>query len=316
MTVKMKDKMTLKQKMKRYGSMMPLLIPAVALAIVFSYIPMVGILMAFKTDLNLFLYEPFEAFVNATWTMDNFAKIFSSGEFMGILGTTLLISVLKIVILFPIPILFAVLFVEIKNRIASKLMQAIIYLPYFVSWAVATGIFMKMFSSYGMVNTVLIKLGLMNSDTPVRWYDDPSKFLFLMLFTGGWKDIGWSMIVYISSIISIDATYYEAARLDGASKLQQIFRITLPLIKGTIVTMFILRICYILDAGFDQIFTMLTDATRDKWEIIGTYVYRIGLQESEYGFSTAVGLLNSVAALIIILTGNFTLKRISGQGIW
>ncbi|MDE5547424.1 MAG: ABC transporter permease subunit, partial [Clostridia bacterium] len=111
-------------------------------------------------------------------------------------------------------------------------------------------------------------------------------------------------------------TYYEAARLDGASKMQQIFRITLPLIKGSIVTMFILRICYILDAGFDQIFTMLNNATRDKWEIIGTYVYRVGLQQSDYGFSTAVGLLNSVAALVIIITGNFVVKKFSGKGIW
>ena len=312
----MKTQMTLKEKMKRYGSLMPFLLPAVILALLFSYIPMVGILMAFKSDLNLFLYEPFEAFVNAAWTLEHFATIFSSGEFLGILGTTLLISVLKIAVLFPIPILFALLFVEIKNRVASKIMQSIIYLPYFISWAVATGIFMNMFSSYGMVNTICIKLGIMNSANPVLWYQDPNKFLFLMLFTGGWKDIGWSMIVYISSILSIDSTYYEAARLDGASKMQQIFKITLPLIKGTIITMFILRICYILDAGFDQIFTMLTDGTRDRWEIIGTYVYRIGLQQNDYGFSTAVGLFNSVAALIIIMAGNFAVKRISGQGIW
>lgn len=313
----MKTKMTIKEKFKRCGSLLPFLIPAVLLAIIFSYIPMVGILMAFKSNLNLALYDSaFEAFFRATWTMDNFAKLFSSGEFLGILGTTLLISVLKIVVLFPIPIIFAVLFVEIKKRVASKVIQSIIYLPYFVSWAVATGIFMNMFSSYGMVNTICIKLGLMDANTPVRWYESPDKFLFLMLFTGGWKDIGWSMIVYISSILSIDSTYYEAARLDGATKMQQIFKITLPLIKGTIVTMFILRICYILDAGFDQIFTMLTDGTRDRWEIIGTYVYRIGLQQSEYGFSTAVGLLNSVAALIIIIAGNFTAKRVSGKGIW
>ena len=309
--------MTLKEKMKRYGSLMPFVLPAVLLALLFSYIPMVGILMAFKDKITLTgRYGPFEAFMRASWTMEHFVKIFSGAEFMRILGNTLLISVLKIVVLFPIPIIFAVLFVEIKNRVASKLIQSIIYLPYFVSWAVATGIFMTMFSADGMVNTILIKLGMMDANAPTLWYYEPNKFLFLMLFTGGWKDIGWSMIVYISSILSIDTTYYEAARLDGASKMQQIFKITLPLIKGTIVTMFILRICYILDAGFDQIYTMLTGATRDKWEIIGTYVYRIGLGEKNYGFSTAVGLFNSVAALIIIISGNFVVKKISGKGIW
>ncbi|MDE7296911.1 MAG: ABC transporter permease subunit [Clostridia bacterium] len=312
----MKSDMTIKEKMKRYGSLMPFLIPCVALALLFSYIPMVGILMAFKGKINLFLYEPFEAFVKAPWSMENFAKIFENEDFMKILGNTLLISVLKIAVLFPIPIIFALLFAEIKNPTASKLMQSVMYLPYFLSWAVATGIFMNMFSSYGMVNTICIKLGLMSKDSPVLWYQNPSKFLFLMLFTGGWKDIGWSMIVYVSAILSIDSTYYEAARLDGAGKMQQIFLITLPLIKGTIVTMFILRICYILDAGFDQIFTMLNNSTRDKWEIIGTYVYRVGLQQSDYGFSTAVGLLNSVAALVIIIAGNFIVKKFSGKGIW
>lgn len=312
----MKSDMTIKEKMKRYGSLMPFLLPCVVLAILFSYIPMVGILMAFKVKINTFLYQPIEAFFRAPWSMENFAKIFSDAEFMRILGNTLLISVLKIVVLFPIPVIFALLFAEIRNPTASKLMQSVMYLPYFLSWAVATGIFMNMFSSYGMVNTICIKLGLMSEASPVLWYQDSGKFIFLVLFTGGWKDIGWSMIVYVSAILSIDSTYYEAARLDGASKMQQMLRITLPLIKGTIVTMFILRVCYILDAGFDQIYTMLNSATREEWEIIGTYVYRVGLQQSDYGFSTAVGLLNSVAALAIIIAGNFIVKKISGKGIW
>lgn len=310
----MKNQHALKFRLKKHWSTLLLLLPAVVLGVVCSYVPMVGILMAFKTNLNLYIYEPFTAFLNAEWTLENFQIIFAGEEFLGVLWNTLYISVLKIVVLFPLPIIVSLLLTEVKNIRVSRMCQSLMYLPHFLSWSIITGIFMSVFATDGLVNNVLILFG-MDASEAVNWYTDPSKFVFLVLFTDGWKGIGWSSIVYIAAINAISPEYYEASRLDGAGKLSQIWYITLPLIKNVIVTMLIMRICYIMDAGFDQIYTMHNAATRPVWQIIGTYIYEKGLQQGNYSFSTAVGLFNSVVALIMILVGNFVAKKISGKGV-
>lgn len=307
-------KITLKAKLKKHWSTLLLLMPAFILGVMFSYIPMVGLAMAFKTDINLLRYEPLEAFLKAPWTLDNFSDIFSGGEFGAVLGNTLLISVLKIVVLFPIPIIMSLFLTEIKSAKLSKLYQSLIYLPHFLSWSVITGIFNNVFASDGFLNNLLIFFG-MDKTNAVNWYTQPDKFIFLVLFTDGWKSIGWSCIVYIAALNAISPEYYEAAKLDGAGKWAQIWFVSIPFIKGTIVTMFIMRICYIMDAGFDQIYTMHNAATRENWQIIGTYVYRKGLQQGDYGFSTAVGLFNSLVALTLILVGNFVAKKTTGKGV-
>lgn len=307
-------KALLKQRLKKHWSTLLFLLPAVVLGIVFSYIPMVGILMAFKTELNLFRYDVFDAFFHAEWTFSHFRALFGGKEFLTALGNTLLISVLKIVVLFPLPIIVALCLCEIKNKHVSRLMQSMIFLPHFLSWSVVTGIFTNVFAQNGIVNNVLAIFGL-RSENMVNWYTQPGRFVFLVLFTDGWKGVGWSSIVYIAAINAISTDYYEAARLDGASKWRQIRNITLPLIKGTIVTMLIMRICYIMDAGFDQIYTMHNAATKQTWQIIGTYIYERGLLQGNYTFSTAVGLFNSVIALIMIGLGNFVAKRTTGKGV-
>lgn len=307
-------KSLLKTRLKKHWSTLLFLLPAVVLGIVFSYIPMVGILMAFKTELNLFRYDVFDAFFHAEWTLEHFRALFGGEEFLTALGNTLLISVLKIVVLFPLPIIVALFLCEIGHKHVSRLMQALIYLPHFLSWSIVTGIFTNVFAKNGIVNSVLTAFG-MDPDSTVNWYTQPGRFIFLVLLTDGWKGVGWSSIVYIAAINAISPEYYEAARLDGAGKLRQIFSITLPLIKGTIVTMLIMRICYIMDAGFDQIYTMHNAATKQTWQIIGTYIYERGLLQGNYTFSTAVGLFNSVVALLMIGIGNFIAKRTTGKGV-
>ena len=291
-----------------------MLMPAVILGIIFAYIPMAGVLIAFKTDLNLLRYEPLDAFLKAPWTLENFSEIFNGTEFGAVLGNTLLISFLKIVILFPVPVVMSLFLTEIKSARVSKFYQSLIYLPHFLSWSVITGIFSNVFASDGFLNNVFIAFG-MDQGNAVNWYTQPDKFIFLVLFTDGWKGIGWSCIVYIAALNAISPEYYEAAKLDGAGKWAQIWFVSIPFIKGTIVTMFIMRICYIMDAGFDQIYTMHNAATREEWQIIGTYVYRKGLQQGDYGFSTAVGLFNSLVALMLILVGNFVAKKATGKGV-
>ncbi len=304
------------KKERRRLSLLPFLIPAIVLALIFCYMPMIGLLMGFKTKLNLFIYEPLEAFFNAEWTLENYRVLFSDANFLSALGNTLLISVLKIVILFPIPILFAIFLTDMGNLRMRKIFQAVVYLPHFLSWAIVAALFKKVFSSYGIVNSFLIQLGLMDAANPTLWFQDTSKFLFLVLFTEGWKEIGWSMIVYVSAILAIDQDMLEAARIDGAGKLAQMWYITLPAISTTITTMFILRISYLLDAGFDQIYALHTVTTSNRWQILGTYIFKLGIQEGDYAFSTAVSFFNSVVALLLVLAGNLITKRISGKGIY
>ena len=307
--------MTLKSKFKKRGVLLPFLIPSRIVTIICCYIPMCGILFAFKDRVNLFIYDPFEAFVNANWTLEHFSKIFSGNEFLRALGNTLLISFLKIIFVFPLPIVLAIFICDIKIKWCSKLFQACMYLPYFLSWAVVSGIFMDVLSSYGVVNRLLISLGIMDKSAPFIWFQEASCFPFLVVFTDAWKGAGYGTSIYIAAIIGINTELYDATKIDGATKLQRIVHITLPGIKNTIVAMFIFRICYMMDAGFDQIYTMLTPALEGKWQIIGTYVYNIGIKQANYTFSTAVGVFNSVVALILILTGNYISKKFVGRGI-
>ena len=313
----MEREQNIKKKLNRKSlSLLPFLIPAVILALVFNYAPMIGLLMGFKEKLNLFVYSPLEAFFKADWTLAHYETLFSNEFFLKALGNTLLISGLKIVILFPLPILMAILITEIPMGKVSKVYQTIMYLPHFLSWAVVTGIFMKVFSSYGIVNEFLITLGIMDKSSPILWYQEPDKFLFLVLFTEGWKEIGWSTIVYISAILAIDQDMLEACKIDGANEFRKIVSLILPSIATTIATMFILRIAYMLDAGFAQIYTMHTVTTSNVWEILGTYIFRLGIKEGDYAFSAAVSFFNSVTGLGLVLIGNYFSKKFFGKGIY
>ena len=305
---------TLQSRIKKHRSLIPFVIPAVAFAFVFCYLPMVGILIAFKDNPNFLRYEVFEAFSKSDWTMENFQKNFSDPEIMRYLRNTLIISVMKIVILFPMPVFLAVLISEVRNQGFSKIVQGIVFLPHFFSWVVIVGIFNSLFGLYGPINNIGEILG----GERIYFMGEPGWFRWLVVILSGWKEIGYSSIVYIAAISAIDPSLYEAAKLDGASKLRQIWSLTIPLIMPTIVTMLIIRIGYLMDAGFEQVYAMLNSNTRETGEIIGTYVYRLGLGagSADYGLSTAVGLLNGLVSLALILCANKLSKKTMGTGIW
>lgn len=303
-----------KDRMKKNGPLMPFLVPAMVFAIIFSYLPMIGILIAFKDNPNFGRYDVFEAFSRASWTLDNFRVLFSDPEILRYVGNTLIISVLKIVILFPLPIILAVMISEVKNRVFSKVIQGMVFLPHFLSWVVITGIFNNILDIYGPINNIITGMG----GSAIFFMGEAGWFRPLVLLLSGWKEIGYSSIVYVAAITAIDSALYEAARIDGAGKMTQIFKITIPQILPTIMVMLIIRIGYLMDAGFEQIFTMLNPYTRETGEIIGTYVYRLGLGTGtrDYGLSTAVGLFNGVISLVLILCSNFISKKKFGTGIW
>lgn len=299
---------------RKNKSLIPFLIPAMVFALIFSYLPMIGILIAFKDNPNFGRYDVFEAFSRASWTLDNFRILFSDPEILKYIGNTLIISVMKIIILFPLPIILAVMISEVKNKTFSKIIQGMVFLPHFLSWVVITGIFNNLLDLYGPINNMITSMG----GDAVYFMGEAGWFRPLVVILSGWKEIGYSSIVYVSAITAIDSSLYEAAQIDGASKLKQIWKITIPQILPTIIVMLIIRIGYLMDAGFEQVYTMLNPYTRETGEIIGTYVYRLGLGTGtrDYGLSTAVGLFNGVISLILILGANFISRKKFGTGIW
>lgn len=303
-----------KDGVRKNKGLIPFIIPAMIFAVIFSYLPMIGILIAFKDNPNFGRYDVFEAFGRAEWTLDNFRILFSDAEILKYIGNTLIISIMKIIILFPLPIILAVMISEVKNRVFSKVIQGLVFLPHFLSWVVITGIFNNLLDIYGPVNGLITGLG----GEAVYFMGEPGWFRWLVVILSGWKEIGYSSIVYVSAITAIDSSLYEAAKIDGASKMKQIWKITIPQILPTILVMLIIRIGYLMDAGFEQVYTMLNSYTRETGEIIGTYVYRLGLGTGtrDYGLSTAVGLFNSFISLILILGANFISKKKFGTGIW
>jgi putative aldouronate transport system permease protein len=308
------NKMTLGAKVHKYKSLIPFVLPAMLFALVFSYLPMAGILIAFKDNPNFLRYDVLEAFNRSEWTLENFKILFSDPEILTYIKNTLIISVMKIVILFPLPVVLAVMITELRHQKFSKLVQGIVFLPHFFSWVVIVGIFNSIFGMYGPINNLSEVLG----GEPIYFMGEPAWFRWLVVTLSGWKEIGYSSIAYIAAIMSIDPSLYEAAKLDGASKLKQIWNITIPSIMPTIIVMLIIRIGYLMDAGFEQVYAMLNSLTRETGEIIGTYVYRLGfgMGSSDYGLSTAVGLFNGIISLLLILGANYVSKKKTGNGVW
>lgn len=308
LSIKKKKKRGLLYEIKKDWQLYILLVPGILFLFIFNYIPISGIVIAFQ-DFNIF-----KGIIDSTWVgMDNFIRLFNSPDFMKIFQNTLVISVLKIVILFPLPIVLAVLLNELKKLRFKKTIQTVIYLPHFISWVIVSGLFISLLSiNGGFINSIIVKLG----GNPIPFFMSKEYFRGVLIFTEGWKQVGWGTIVYLAAITGIDQEQFEVARIDGANKLQQIIHITIPSIAPTIILMFILRLGSLLEAGTEQILVMYNPVVYEVADVIGTYVYRVGLGTSDYSFSTAVGLFNSVVSFVLILTGNKLAKKLFGSSIW
>jgi putative aldouronate transport system permease protein len=311
-------KVGLRTQFKNKGNLFIFYIPAVVFSILFSYIPMMGLIMAFKENPNLFGSSSAVAgILDAGWVgLDNFKKIFSQPEVISALRNTLIISIQKIVIVFPIPIVLAILINELKGKVVKKSLEITMYLPYFLSWATIGGIFIAILNKEtGLVNNLLHWLG----HERIAFVTSNSTFRSVMVSTTAWKDIGWSTITYIAAITALDRNQIEAAKIDGASKWQQIKYITLPGIMPVVAVMLILRIGGIMNAGFEQIFVFYSPFIQESGDILGTYTYRLIRQSAlipQYAISTAVDFFNSVVALMLVVGGNFVSKKFFNKGIW
>lgn len=298
---------------RQHPGMYVMLLPGLFFLFIYKLFPLYGIQIAFR-DYNVFLgNNPIDAIAKSPWVgLKYFEQLFSSAQFLKGLGNTLTISVLKIIFLFPLPIICAILLNEIHHKLYHKLVQTVIYVPYFLSWVIIYGVFYSIVSSYGVLNSML---GLAGSDK-INLLSDPVKFIGLLVFTEGWKETGYNTIIYLASITAIDGTLFEAARMDGANRWKQIWHVTLPGLLPTIVLMLILRVGNILNAGFEQILVFYNSSVYSTADIIDTYVYRMGLGQMDFSLSSAMSLFNSVVAFILIVGANAVSRKLTERSIW
>lgn len=300
------------QKLKKYGSIYWFVLPAAFLALLFGYIPLVFLIGAFKNQVQFGIYGPSAIFIG-DWTLQHFVAIFTtnSEEFFRSLGNTLAINLIKLVLVFPLPILLAICLSEVKSTFLAKLFLIILCLPNFLSWPTVIGIWHNFFRYQGVINNLF--------GTTFDFFNDWNLFRFFVIFFDAWKGMGWNSIMFYTAIMSIDKSYYEAAELDGANKLQQILHLTLPSIFPIIALMFIMNITYILSCGFEEINLIAQwNPQYIQYETtLDYYLYKVSLQEAgNYSFATALGLFNSTVSLVFMLVGNKICRKFLNRGLW
>jgi putative aldouronate transport system permease protein len=300
-------------RLRRSISLYALLIPGVLLIFLFKYTPMYGLVIGFK-KYNIFLgSNPFDAIAKSPWVgMQNWTNLWQQSQFRQVIVNTLVISAIKIIIGFPVPILLALMINEVRQTALKRSLQTIMYLPHFMSWVVVGALFMNILSTTGIVNRTIIALG----GESQRFFMDNNWFRWILLFTSVWKGAGWNTIVYLAAITGIDEQLYEAARMDRANRLQQIWHITLPGIASTVVVMLILRLGSLMDAGFSQVIVMYNPTVYASGDIIDTYVYREGLGKMNWSTSTLVGMFNSVVNMVLVLGSNALSRKFTERSIW
>lgn len=275
--------------------------------IVFSYVPMYGIVIAFKD----FKYNL--GIIGSPWVgLKYFERMFSLPKFIDVLGNTLKISFLRLIVEFPFPIILALMLNEVRNSKVKRVLQTAYTFPNFVSWVVISGILVDFLETGGLVNRILHSMGMENQNV----LKDSDQFIAMLLISGVWKSAGWGAIIYLSALSSVDPTLYEAAIIDGANRVQCLFHITLPCITSTIVVMLILNMGNVMNAGFDQIFNLYNATVLDKADIIDTYVYRLAFNDGNFSYSTAVGIFKSVVNCTLLLTVNKIAHKMGQRGIY
>ncbi len=298
-----------RKNFQRYWMLYLIALPPLISMFVFSYLPMGGIILAFKD------YSPRLSMWSSDWMeplFEHFQTAFSGTDFWKVTINTLRISCLRLLVGLPAPIILALLLNEMRHRKLKKLIQTVVYLPHFLSWVVMAGMIRTIMSGDGLINTVMGELGL----SGIPFLTDENWFIFTLVFTDVWKGVGYGSIIYMAAIAGIDQEQYEAATLDGASRWQKMRYITLPGLAMAVTVNVILSLSGVLNGGFDQIFNLYSPVVYETADIIDTYVYRMGIISGDYGAATALGLAKSVVGLILIISTNKIIKKLGGEAIW
>jgi putative aldouronate transport system permease protein len=284
-----------------------MLIPVIIYYIVFKYLPMYGLVIAFKD------YNVFKGINASEWIgLENFTKVFKTDQFWKSTWNTLVLNLATLLINFPLTITVSLMLNEVRSARFKKLSQSLLYLPHFISWVVVAGIATNLFSQTdGSVNKLLMNIGF----DAIPFLNDKAWWVFTYVVCNIWKEIGWGTIIYLAAITGIDETLYEAAYIDGATKMQRILYITLPMIKSVVIVMLILSISKMMSIGLDAPLLLGNNKVMDVSEVISTYIYRLGIVKAEYSLSTVIGLFQSVVNIIILLLANRFAKLIGEEGI-
>ncbi|GAA3409589.1 ABC transporter permease [Paenibacillus hodogayensis] len=284
-----------------------MMIPVMAYYVIFHYAPMYGAMIAFKD------YSPMKGIMGSEWVgLTHFRDFFGSYYFWRILKNTLLISLFTLLFEFPAPIVLALLINEVRRRVFKRFVQTVTYMPYFISLVVICGMIKDFTNSGGVINTILTTFGYDGE----ALLQKPDLFRPLYVLSEIWQRVGWESIIYIAALMSIDQEQYEAARIDGASRWKQIVHITLPGILPIITIMFILRMGNMLNVGFEKIILLYNPAIYDTADVISSFVYRKGLLEFGWSYSSAVGLFNSVFNLLLLVSANYISRKINENSLW
>ncbi|MEK8130330.1 sugar ABC transporter permease [Paenibacillus filicis] len=299
-----------KEKLKRLVRnrwLYAMLLPGLLYFIIFKYIPMYGVLLAFKN------YQPFLGFAGSEWVgLKHFERFFGDPLFWMLMKNTFILAMYNIVFFFPLPIIVALMLNELRLAVYKQLIQTLIYIPHFMSWVVIVSIAYLFFTTEGgIVNELIAALG----GEKINFLLSPDWFRPFITAEVMWKETGWGTIIFLAALAGVDTQLYEAAKMDGANRMHQLWHITLPAIRSTIVILLILRMGHFLDTGFEQIYLSLNAMNREVAEVFDTYVYSTGISQGQYSYSTAVGLFKSVVGLVLVAASNYLSKKFGEEGI-
>lgn len=285
-----------------------LALPMLLYFLIFRYVPIWGVIISFQD------YSPFLGFWNSPWVgFEHFQRFFSNSDFWLLLRNTLGINLMNLIFFFPLPIILALMLNELRQETYKRLVQSVVYLPHFLSWVIIAGITFLLFSQQeGIVNKLLEAAG----QEKLQLLTEPQWFWVLLTLQSIWKDAGWGTIIFLAAMASVDPQLYEAAKMDGAGKLKQAWHVTLPGIRNVIVILLILRIGHMMDVGFEQVYLMMNGAVAEVADVFDTYVYRVGIQQGQFSYSTAIGLFKSIVGLILVVGANRLAKSLGEDGVY
>ena len=284
-----------------------LMLPGIIHFLIFKYLPLAGNAIAFQD------YNMFRGIANSDWVgLKHFMTIFTYEEFFNVLRNTIIFSFMSIIFGFPAPLILALLLNEVLRMWFKRTLQTLLYLPHFLSWVIVGGIFINLLSIDGVFNAILSVFGIQ----PIDFLTRPEWFRGIIVSIGIWKGIGWGTIIYLAALAGINPNLYEAAVVDGAGRWKQMWYVTLPSLMPTVVVLFLLQIGNVLEANVEQILIFLNPLVRDVGEVIDTYVYRVGLLNAQFSYTTAIGLFQSIVGLVMVMSLNSLSKKVSGESIY
>lgn len=294
--------------MKKDKYLYLLALPGIIYFIIFKYFPVGGLVIAFQN------YSPYLGIGQSEWVgLEHFIRFFSNDDFWILLRNTLMISLMNIVLFFPLPIILSIMLNELRGMAFKRFVQTVIYIPHFLSWVLIAGLtFLMLSQSEGVVNKLIVEFG----GEPIGFLTTADYFWGLLTGQVMWKEAGWGTIIFLAAIAGVDPQLYEAAVVDGAGRFRKIWHITLPAIRNVIVILFILRMGSVLDVGFEQVYLMMNGAVSDVADVFDTYVYRNGVQQGQFSYSTAIGLFKSIVGIILVVMANKMAKRFGEDGVY